>query len=154
MVPPGATGIKGPVDALITPKTPDVNPDGVARCYVWPAKGTGKRRAMPRNSGMGTPAGWKDLPHNLSIFLVWMDSPNDQDADVNFPKFIDWVWAILETSPNPAQWTDPDTGLVSNFANLGENLDYDFIPPRALEADAYRRYDARITCTLLELYQR
>lgn len=154
MVPPGRTGLKSPVNALITPLDPDVNPDGIARCYVWPAEGTEKRLAMPRNSGMGTPAGWKEMPHQLSVFLIWMDNPNDKNADVNFPLLIDWVMDILRTSPNPAQWTDPETGLASNFVNLGEIQKYDFVPPRTLEPQAHRRYDARITCTLWELFQR
>lgn len=154
MVPPGQTGLRAPISALITPRTPDVNPDGVARCYVWPATGPEKRIAMPRNSGMGTPAGWKELAHQLEIFLVWMDNPNDKNADVNFPLFIDWVMDILRTSPNPATWTDPDSGIVSNFVNLGEVMKYDFVPPRSLEPDAQRRYDSRVTCTLWELFQR
>lgn len=155
MTPPGATGIRGPVQALITPLTPDVNPDGVARCYVWPGAGNESRRAMPRNTGMGTPAGWKNLPHNLELFLVWIDpDPDDAQVDVNFPLFIDWVMDIIRTSPNPAEWLDPDSGIVSNFANLGEKMRYDFIPPRTLEPDTIKRYDARVSITLLELFQR
>jgi hypothetical protein len=155
MVPPGATGIRGPVQALITPLDPDVNPDGIGRCYVWPASGPENRRAMPRNTGTGTPAGWKNLRHAVEIFLMWIDpDPDDPDVDVNFPLFIDWVMDILRTSPNPAQWTDPETGLVSTFANVGEEMSYDFVPPRTLEAQTLKRYDARIRCTLLELFQR
>lgn len=153
LTPPGDTGIRAPIDALITPLTPDVNPDGIARVYVWPAKAPEKRRAMPRNTGPGTPAGWKQLTHELQIFLVWMDFPDDPQADVNFPLLIDFVMNVLRTSPNPAQYTDPDTGTVSNMVNLGEVMTYDFVPPRALEPDAFRRYDARIQCSLLELFQ-
>ena len=154
MTPPGATGLRQPIDAMITPLDPDVNPDGIPRCYVWPASGPEKRRAMPRNTGKGTPAGWKQITHDLLIFLMWSDSQNDKNADVNFPLFIDWVMDILRTSPNEAQWLDPETGVVSHFENLGEVQKYDFVPPRLLEADARRRYDARITCSLLELFQR
>lgn len=153
MVPPGDTGINGPIDALITPLDPDVNPDGIARCYVWPAHGPEKRIAFPRNSGPGTPAAWKQLSHELQVFLVWMDSPDDQSADVNFPLLIDYVMFLLRTSPNPADWTDPETGVVSNMVNLGEEMSYDFVPPRSLEQQMYRRYDARISITLLELFQ-
>jgi hypothetical protein len=155
MVPPGDTGIRGPISAIITPKDPDVVADGVARCYVWPARGDVKRIAMPRNTGLGTPAGWKQLPHSLEIFLEWIDpDPGDPNQDVNFPLLVDWVWGLLETSPNPAQWQDPESGLVSNFVNLGEVMNYDFPPPRSLEPQTIRRYDARIQCTLWELYQR
>ena len=153
MVPPGDTGIRQPIDSLITPLDPDVNPDGVARCYVWPARGPEKRRAMPRNTGPGTPAGWKQLTHELEIFLIWMDSPDDPKADVNFPLFIDFVMNVLRTSPNPAPYIDPDTGTASSMVNLGEVMSYDFVPPRTLEPQARRRYDARIRCSLLELFQ-
>ena len=154
MVPPGATGIRKPISALITPKDPDVNPDGVARCYVWPATGPEKRLAMPRNTGPGTPAAWKSIDHRLSVFLIWMDNPNDQNADVNFPLFIDYVMFILRTSPNEAQWQEAETGVISHFLNLGEDMSYDFVPPRTLEGQKFRRYDARVSCTLHEEFQR
>lgn len=153
LTPPGTTGLRGPVSALITPLDPDVNPDGIARVYVWPAKGPEKRLAIPRNTGMGTPAGWKQITHQLEIFLVWMDNPDDPNADVNFPLLIDWVMDVLRTSPNPFQFTDPDTGRVSNMVNLGEVMTYDYVPPRTLADMAERRYDARIQCSLLELFQ-
>ena len=37
---------------------------------------------MPRNTGKNTPAGWKQLTHDLQVFLVWMDSPDDPAADM------------------------------------------------------------------------
>jgi hypothetical protein len=153
LVPPGDTGLAAPIDALITPLDPDVNPDGVARCYVWPATAPEKRVAMPRNTGPGTPAGWKSLEHRLEIFLLWMDDPNDENADVNFPLFIDFVMFILRTSPNEAQWQEAQTGVISHFMNLGEDMSYDFVPPRTLGPQVMRRYDARIRCNLYELFQ-
>lgn len=153
-VPPGETGLKEPLQALITPLDPDVNPDGIARIYVWPARGPVKRLAMPRNTGPGTPAGWKTLKHELEVFLLWMDYQDDPQADVNFPLLIDYVWMLLETSPDPGMFTDPETGLVSDLVNLGEDMTYEFIPPRTLEPQTMRRYDARIQCSLTELYQR
>jgi hypothetical protein len=153
MTPPGDTGLREPISALITPLDPDVNPDGIARVYVWPAKFPEKRRAVPRNTGKGTPAGWKQIIHEIQVFLVWMDSPDDPNADVNFPYLIDWVADVLRTSPNDAFYTDPGTGRVSQFVNLGEVMIGDFVPPRTLADMAMRRYDARIQCSLLELFQ-
>lgn len=153
MTPPGKTGIKGSITALITPLDPDVNPDGTARCYVWPAHGPEKRLAMPRNSGPGTPAGWKQISHDLQVFLLWTDKQQDPGKDVNFPLFIDYVMFLLRTSPNPAEWTDPETGETSNIVNLGEQMSYDYVVPRTLETQRRLRYDARISITLLELFQ-
>ena len=128
--PAGNTAIKGPISALITPLDPDVNTDGLPAA-TWPASGPEKRRAMPRNSGSAPRPGGKTHPE-LQIFLMWTDSQQDPNKDVNFPLFIDWVMDILRTSPNPAQWQDPETGLISNFANLGEVQAYDFVPPHTL----------------------
>ena len=158
MTPPGDTGIRAPISALITPLDPDVQADGVARCYVWPAQGPEKRRAMPRNTGAASvaasQAGWKQIEHALQVFLVWMDpDPEDPNVDVNFPLLIDYVMFLLRTSPNEAQWLNPYDGLVSHMINLGEVMSYDFVPPRTLEPQTLKRYDARITTTLLELWQ-
>lgn len=153
LTPPGKTGAGGPVTALITPLVPDVNPNLIPRIYVWPATGPESRIAMPRNKGMGTPAGWKQIRHELQVFLLWMDTVIDTAADSNFPLLIDWVMQVLRTSPNPGTWTDPDLGLTSNFVNVGEQMKYDYVPPHQLEADRFRRYDARITVTLEELFQ-
>jgi len=155
LTPPGATGIAEPIDAMITPLDPDVNPDGVARVYVWPAKAPERRIAMPRNdAATGNIGGWKKLTHDLEIFLVWMDSPDDPARDVNFPLFIDFVMGILRTAPNRnILYTAPETGATSQMVNIGEDMDYDFIPPRSLEPQMQMRYDARIRCTLLEIFQ-
>ena len=154
MTPPGATGIRAPVSALITPLDPDVMADGIARAYVWPAKGPEKRLAMPRNTGPGTRAGWKTLTHSVQIFLVWMDSNTDPGIDVNFPLLIDWVMHLLRTSaPNPQMWTDPYTGKVSQMLNLGEVMSYDYVPPHTTAEQGWFRFDARITCSLTEQFQ-
>ena len=79
--------------------------------------------------------------------------PEDPNVDVNFPLLIDYVMFLLRTSPNEAQWLNPYDGLVSHMINLGEVMSYDFVPPRTLEPQTLKRYDARITTTLLELWQ-
>ena len=154
LTPPGATGLNAPIDAFITPLDPDVNPDGVARVYVWPASGPEKRIAQPRNNlPAGSIGGWKQTVHDLQVFMVWMDQPDDEGQDVNFPALIDYVMYILRTSPNPALYTDPETGSVSQMVNLGELMTYDFVPPRTLEGQVWRRYDARVRCSLWEIFQ-
>lgn len=154
MVPPGDTGLRAPITALITPLDPDVNPDGIARCYVWPASGPEKRLAMPRNNAaQNNPGGAKQTTHEIQVFMVWMDDPNDQNADVNFPLLIQYVLKVLRTCPSPSLITDPYTGEESQMVNLGEVQAYDFVPPRTLEPQVMRRYDARIRATLVEIFQ-
>lgn len=154
LTPPGKTGIHGAISALVTPLDPDVNPDGIARVYVWPATAPEKRIAMPRNNAaIGSVGGFKQLKHDLHIFLMWMDIPQDTTSDVNFPELIDFVMNVLRTSGNPTLFTDPGTGNQSQIVNLGEDMTYEFVPPRTLDPQLMRRYDAWIRCSLLEIFQ-
>lgn len=151
ITPPGDTGISGPLVALITPYDPDES--GEARAYVWPATGKESRRAIPRNTGMGTSSGWKNLEHSLQVFLTWFDSDSDPDADTNFPALIDYVMDVLRTCADPAVVTDPLTGRVSQLIDVGENMDYTYVPPRSTADQRQLRYDCRITLSILELFQ-
>lgn len=149
--PPGDTGIPGPLVALITPYDPDDS--GEARAYIWPSTGTENRRAIPRNTGPNTPAGWKNARHTVDVFLVWFDSDDDQNADTNFPALIDFVMDLLRTCNDPAQVTDPDTGRISQQINIGEEMTYEYVPPMSMEDQRYLRYDAKITVHALEMFQ-
>ena len=149
--PPGDTGLAGPLVALITPYDPDES--GEARAYIWPSAGTENRRAMPRNTGPGTNAGWKNLRHNLDVFLTWFDSDTAVDADVNFPALIDFVMDLLRTCQDPVIVTDPETGRVSQLVDVGENLLYEYVPPESMDDQRYLRYDAKITVSILEMVQ-
>ena len=80
-----------------------------------------------------------------SSWCGWTPTQQTRPRDVNFPLLIDYVMFLLRTSPNEAQWLDPETGLVSHMINLGEVMSYDFVPPRTLEPQTPARYDARIT---------
>ncbi len=149
--PPGDTGLSGPLVALITPYDPDESGD--ARAYIWPSTGNENRRAWPRNTGPGTPAGWKNLRHSLDVFLTWFDSDSDPDGDVNFPALIDFVMDLLRTSPCDAVAYDPETGRPSHLINVGENLTYEYVTPMSMEDQRYLRYDAKIAVPILELFQ-
>jgi hypothetical protein len=151
ITPPGDTGLSGPLVALVTPYDPDVS--GEARAYVWPSTGAENRRAMPRNTGMNTPAGWKNLRHSVDIFLTWFDSDSDPDADVNFPALIDYVMDVLRTSACDEVAYDPETGRPSHLINVGETMNYEYVPPMSMEDERYLRYDAKIMVSVLELFQ-
>jgi len=149
---PGTAGLSGPLVALITPYDPDES--GEARAYVWPASGNENRLAFPRNTGPNTPAAWKNVYHNIEIFLTWFDnSDTDADVDTSFPALIDAVMDVLRTSTDPQLVTDPYTGRQSQMVNLGEDQNYEYIPPHSTADQRQLRFDARITTRLLELIQ-
>jgi hypothetical protein len=150
--PPGGTGIGGPIQALITPIDPDES--GLPRIYVWPANGPESRLAWPRNTGPGTPAGWKQIKHSLQLYLTWFDdSDADADIDINFPGLIDFVMFTLRTVIDPAEVTDPLTGALSLLLDIGEDMAYDYVPPRSTADQRILRFDAKITCPVTEYFQ-
>ena len=150
--PPGGTGIQGPIQALITPIDPDES--GLARIYVWPASGPESRLAWPRNTGPNTPAGWKQTKHSLELYLVWFDdSDMDADIDINFPALIDFVMFTLRTTIDPAEVTDPLTGALSLLLDIGEDMNYTYVPPRSTADQRILRFDAKITCPVTEYFQ-
>jgi len=148
---PGVAGESGPLTVLVTPYDPDES--GEARAYVWGGSGNENRLAFPRNTGPGTPAGFKNLFHNVEIFLVWFDSDSDPDVDTSFPALLDAVVDALRTCPDPQVVTDPYTGRQTNMVNLGEDMTYTYVPPHSTADQRQLRFDARITARLLELVQ-
>lgn len=159
--PPGETGLPGPLVALITPYDPDES--GEARAYIWPTAGPEKRRAIPRgpvtvNGGpapQGT-AGWKQMEHAISIFLVWFGYDSDDQIDSSFPLLIDHVMAVLRSSPNTGPGniiTDPQTGMVSQIVDLGEDMTYEYVPVLSTDDQRITRYDCRIEAHCTEMFQ-
>lgn len=150
--PPGDTGIGGPIEALITPYDPDES--GLARIYVWPSNGPEKRLAWPRNTGPNTPAGWKQITHAMKLFMTWFDdSDADANIDINFPALIDFVMFTLRTCQDPAPVTDPFTGTSWLLLNIGENMNYTYVPPRSTADQRILRYDPKISMPVIEYFQ-
>jgi hypothetical protein len=150
--PPGGTGIQGPIEALITPIDPDES--GLPRIYVWPSGAPESRLAWPRNTGPGTPAGWKQARHSVQLYVTWFDdSDMDADIDINFPALIDFILFTLRTCTDPAPVNDPFTGSPSWLLDIGEDMTYEYVPPRSTADQRILRYDARITCPVTEYFQ-
>lgn len=138
---------------FITPPDPKEDAQQAA-AYVWPASGAERRRSIPRNTGIGTPAAWKDHVHQVQIYLVWFAGDDEPDIDSAFPTVLDAVEQALRTStPNPAYATDPVTGEITQLVDIGENLTYELVPVHALADQRWNRYDARITVSVLEEFQ-
>lgn len=139
--------------AYITPPDPNVEADRPT-AYIWPATGEESRDSskvgtVPRNTGPGTPSGWKNIAHTVDIWLVYFGQDDDPNADTQFPGIVDAVMYALRTSPERPLVVDPYTEQQTWLLDIGEKLSYR-IELRALSDQAYNRYDAQITVPLVE----
>lgn len=143
--------------AYITPPDPNVEARPPT-AYVWVPIGRESRNpeqggAIPRNTGPGTPAGWKPIQHTIDVFIDWFQADDDPQADSIFPGIVDAVMLALRTSQDSASLTDPyDPNITSTLYDLGEEIEYhtDF---SALADQAYNRYQALLRCSCYELIQ-
>jgi len=142
--------------AYITPPDPNVEAD-IPTAYVWPSDGEESRDAqkggtVPRNTGPGTPSGWKNIEHSIDVWLVWFGQDDDPLADTVFPGIVDEVMQALRTSPERPLAVDPRTGQQSWLLDIGEKMSYR-ISLRALSDQAYNRYDGLVTVPVIEVFQ-
>jgi hypothetical protein len=147
------------VNAWITPPDPDPNAADTPTVYLWMLPGSEERKlgdggTIPRNTGPGTPSGFKTASHEIGGWLLWNGYTGDDDTDILFPGYMDALCSALRTAyPMPAVLTDPWTGAVTNLVDLGEKITWDSPPPRALADEQYLRYDAMIRIPFCELIQ-
>lgn len=143
--------------AYINAPDPNVETD-IPTSYVFPTRGHEARDvqyagAMSRNTGPGTPAGFKTILHSVDVWIVWMEAGDDPQADSMFPGIVDAVMEAFRTStPMPAIVADPYTEVQTQIADLGEEQDY-LMEISALEDQAYNRCDAKITLPVIEVIQ-
>lgn len=155
-------GQGGRLDAFVSPPDPKVDSRNPA-AYVWMSKGSTKRVSGPRSvppanlwqMDANGPRGWKKMLHNISIYLTWFDDNTDPMQDSTFPTVLDWVMMTLETAKMPHDVTDQSTGSVAaQIINLGQNLDYEWVPVRSTADQRMQRQDALITAPTEEWVQR
>jgi len=140
----------------ITPPDPNVDSQ-FPTAYVWPSEFDETRNpefggTIPRNTGPGTPSGFKPITHMIDIFVVYFQANDDPDADSLFPGIVDAVMAQLRTSADPAPITDPYTGVESNLYDVGEVMKGRIVVS-AVEDQVWNRYDCLLVCTVHELIQ-
>ncbi|HEY0719545.1 MAG TPA: hypothetical protein VGD68_18160 [Streptosporangiaceae bacterium] len=141
----------------ITAPDPNVEAE-IPTAYVWPTNGAEKRDprnagTMPRNTGPGTPSGFKTISHSIGIWVVWFGADDDQDADNAFPGMVDAIMFALRTAaPDPAIVTDPYTGEETMLADTGEEMTYQ-TNVSAIEDQRWNRYDALIKLPITEVIQ-
>jgi len=145
---PAAQAYITPPDPLVRAKIPAI--------YIWPSDGQENRSSelggtIPRNSGPNTPSGTKGLLHQFDIYVTWFSVMSGKQADPRFPGVVDTIMMALRTSqPNPADFTDPNTGLTSTVYNIGEQMRYR-IGVESTKDEAQKRYDSLIQCSIWEL---
>ena len=145
---PAAQAYITPPDPLVRAKIPAI--------YIWPSDGQENRSSelggtVPRNSGPNTPSGTKGLLHQFDIYVTWFSVMSGKQADPRFPGVVDTIMMALRTSqPNPADFTDPNTGLTSTVYNIGEQMRYR-IGVESTKDEAQKRYDSLIQCSIWEL---
>ena len=142
-------------EAFITPPDPRVKAK-VPAIYIWPSDGQENRSGelggtIPRNTGPNTPSGTKGLSHQMDIYITWFSANQGRQADPVFPAIVDTVMAALRYSqPNPAELTDPATGLTSTVYNVGEQIKYR-VGIEATADERWLRYDSLLQVTCWEI---
>ena len=141
-----------PMAAVVIPPDPNVETQ-IPTAYVWPSRFEEDRddtkggRSMPRNTGPGTFSGVKIETHTAHLYVVWMGA-ND---DGSFPGIVDAITKALRfAAPMPTQVTDPNVpGLVTQINDVGEVQDGEIFL-RALEDEAYNRFDCELIVPVIE----
>jgi hypothetical protein len=142
--------------AYITPPDPNVEAE-VPTAYVWPSDGDESRDpakggTIPRNTGPGTPSGWKNIDHSIDVWLVWFAQDDDPLSDTAFPAIVDAVMYKLRTSPERPLVVDPVTEQQSWLLDIGEKMTYR-ITLRSLMDQSYNRYDGLVNVQVTEVLQ-
>jgi hypothetical protein len=147
----------GILQAYISPPNPNVDSYDPA-AYIWGSHGNESRMTVPRaQPGNLASGGNKELIHQVSIWLVWFGKATGPTVDVAFPAIVDAVLACLRNTELLDAVTihavDPVTGQLSDLLNIGENMSWDYAAVRAVADQRYFRYDAEITCEVIEIIQ-
>jgi hypothetical protein len=145
----------GTLNAFIQPPNPgDGTQPGV---YIWGSRGNEARKTVPRaQSGNLSTGGHKTLTHSVDAWIIWLGPAVDTQQDVLFPALIDKIMAVLRNTPildGTQHAVDPVTGELSQLLNVGERMDWEYAPVRAVLDQRYLRYDARITIEIEEIIQ-
>lgn len=143
--------------AYITPPDPRINAK-VPAIYIWPDTGEENRSpelggTIPRNTGPNTPSATKGILHSVDVYMTWFSAGSGISQDPVFPAMVDAVmYALRFSQPNPVTMTDPNSGLVSDIYNIGENMHYTTgIDSTADERT--KRYDALIKAEIWEIFR-
>lgn len=154
------------LEAYITPPNPNVQSE-IPTVYIWPTRGRETRDTdrlktgtIPRAATPGGPSGTKAVEYSVSVWLVWMMSTDDPQADSLFPGM---YWQVMTTlrggayaadgtsySETPYLLTDPWTSQPSYLIDLGEDMTFETYE-RLLAPERFMRLDCVIDCSVSEV---
>ena len=144
-----------PITAWITPPTLE-KADG-PRAYVWGGALKASRQTAPR----GAQAGFKKFPWNVSVWLVYLDTPDNARQNEPFPMIIDTVISAVQSTTMPLFISAEGVPMGPNQVNatdtqiqsIGETFDLDYPPERTPATMKMVWYSARIGLDVLEVVQ-
>lgn len=145
----------GQLEASIMPLP--VNDSANAGAYIWGSHHDEVRNAVPRaQNGNLASGGLKKLSWQIDVWLLWFGQSDEPNVNLQFPSIVDFVCAILRNAPlvqAADHAMDPVTGQLSQLLDVGENLSSTMPPPRTTGDQGIWRYDAAITCDMIEMIQ-
>jgi hypothetical protein len=155
---PGSSGRY--LESFISPPDPEESQRN-PHTYVWASRGpenrnSGKRNPPPVGAPLyrpRAPAGWKILKHTVEVYITWFNDNTDPQINAAFPLVIDIVMDILRCCSMPLDLIDPATGISCQLINLGEVLNYEYVPVRSTASQRIQRNDALITAPVEEWIQ-
>ena len=142
-----------PLEAWITP--PALEEIDGPKAHVWGGRVRGGRQTAPRGPG------FKRLPWQVDVYLVYMDTPDDALTYEPFPQVIDTVISVfakttmplfIDAAGNPMgpnAVNETDTQILS----IGESWELEYPPERVTASMLMVWYVARIGLDVLEVQQ-
>lgn len=146
-----------PLQVFIAPPVPGLL--GQPQVYIWGAEWDDKRQTMPRVNNIsgvspsGQRSGYHKITWNMYLYVMYMTTADNPNADQDFPLIIDAITNVLHTTPCPVDLTDPTTGAPSTLLLIGEHIHGQMAPVQDLNNQGMVLYDAQLVCDVDELIQ-
>ena len=141
------------LEAWITPPVLE-EVDG-PKAHVWGGRVKGGRQTAPRGTG------FRKLPWQVDVYLVYMDTPDDALTYEPFPQVIDTVISVFTTTTMPLFIDASGNVMGPNAVNktdtqiqaIGETWELEYPPERVTASMLMVWYVARLGLDVLEVQQ-
>lgn len=133
---------------------PPVTSEAKPIAFIWASNSRETRHAGPRaQPGQPSTGGFKKIPYLLEVWILHAEPAGGANRDSQFPSIIDAVTNVFRTTQMPVDITDSITGQKTTLLELGEDIDVDYPPARAIQAQRIYDYRARLTLPIREEIQ-